>query len=269
MSRSRAAIGQPPTLCEVRTTPRKNAASSSVVKLMPSSTTGPWKCPDSTMSRATVAPWRTPPPLAPVFFSEFSARRDRAGMDTSVVTGAPAMPGSVVATKRTPESTGSAITRLNERAALAPPGRSRTDRCASAGPAIKSSQASLMATSPSAALRPSTLGREDPTWKVGVLRKSSRTAHVSESVDRIAAYLLAHGHQVCVTRLRHWACLEQSSPGRGRLLSAALSRYNAKIGRRPTRWRAARSPGLDSLLHGRIASGDAVQPPASARRLWV
>ena len=59
-------------------------------------------------------------------------------MDTSSDTGAPAIPGSVVATKRTPESPGSAITRLNERAALAPPGRSRTDRSASGGPAVKS-----------------------------------------------------------------------------------------------------------------------------------
>ena len=57
------------------------------------------------------------------------------------------MPGSVVATKRTPDSAGSAITRSNERAALAPPGRSRTDRSASGGPAINSSQGSLMAAS--------------------------------------------------------------------------------------------------------------------------
>ena len=171
MSRSRAAIGQLPTFCDARTTPRKNAASSSVVKLMPSSTTGPWKCPDSTMSRATVAPWENPTTTShPCSLASSPARRDRAGMDTSSDTGAPAMPGSVVATKRTPESTGSAITRLNERAALAPPGRSRTDRSASGGPAVSSSQASLMATSPSAAPTPSTLGRNDPAWKVGVLK---------------------------------------------------------------------------------------------------
>ena len=60
ISRSRAAIGHLPTFCDARTTARKNNASSAVVKLMPRSTTGPRKCPDSTMSRATVAPWEKP-----------------------------------------------------------------------------------------------------------------------------------------------------------------------------------------------------------------
>ena len=63
----------------------------------------------------------------------------------SPVSGAPAMPGRVVATRRTPDSAGSAITRSKERAALAPPGRRRTDRSASFGPEINNSQASLMA----------------------------------------------------------------------------------------------------------------------------
>ena len=57
------------------------------------------------------------------------------------------MPGSVVATMRTPDSAGSAITRSNDRAAFAPPGKSRTDRSASDGPTINRSQASLMDTS--------------------------------------------------------------------------------------------------------------------------
>ena len=35
------------------------------------------------------------------------------------------MPGKVVATKRTPDNAGSAITRSNDRAALAPPGNAR------------------------------------------------------------------------------------------------------------------------------------------------
>jgi hypothetical protein len=57
------------------------------------------------------------------------------------------MPGRVVATKRRAETVGSAITRLNDRAAMAPPGTSRTDRAASGGPAVRISQDSLTATS--------------------------------------------------------------------------------------------------------------------------
>src|SRR3954452_20600345 len=83
-------------------------------------------------------------------------------MDTSSDSGAPAMPGSVVATKRTPDSAGSAITRLNERAALAPPGRSRTDRSAASGPKVTSSQASLMATSAVDSYHPDTTARRSP-----------------------------------------------------------------------------------------------------------
>ena len=43
ISRSRMAIGQLPIFWDARITARKNPASSSVVKLMPRSTTGPWK----------------------------------------------------------------------------------------------------------------------------------------------------------------------------------------------------------------------------------
>ena len=68
-------------------------------------------------------------------------------MDTSPDSGAPAIPGRVVATNRREETAGSAITRLNDRAAIAPPGNSRTDRAASGGPAVRISQDSLMATS--------------------------------------------------------------------------------------------------------------------------
>jgi hypothetical protein len=67
------------------------------------------------------------------------------------------MPGSVVATRRTPDSAGSAITRSNDRAALAPPGNNRTDRSASSGPTINRSQASLIATPPALRTVPSVL----------------------------------------------------------------------------------------------------------------
>ena len=43
MSRIRMAIGQLPSFCDARTAARKNPGSTSVVRLMPSSTTGPWK----------------------------------------------------------------------------------------------------------------------------------------------------------------------------------------------------------------------------------
>jgi hypothetical protein len=46
-----------------------------------------------------------------------------------------------MATRRAPASAGSAMTRLYERAAIAPPGRSNTPCTASAGPAVRISQA--------------------------------------------------------------------------------------------------------------------------------
>ena len=109
--------------------------------------------------------------LAPVLVASSPARRDKARMDTSSDTGAPAMPGSVVATKRTPESPGSAITRLNERAALAPPGRSRTDRSASGGPAVRSSHDPLMDTSQPAVSAHRRYGAALPAGKVGSPRR--------------------------------------------------------------------------------------------------
>jgi hypothetical protein len=128
ISRMSMAAGHRPTFCDARITPRKNLASSGVVGLIPSNTTGPWNCPDSTISRATVAPSEKPTTTSQsCSLASSPARRASAGTDTSPDAGAPALPGSVVATKRTPESAGSGITRLNDRAALAPPGSSRTD----------------------------------------------------------------------------------------------------------------------------------------------
>jgi hypothetical protein len=56
MSRNSMAIGHTPTFSDARTALRKSPDSSGVVRLIPRSTTGPWKCPDSTISRVTVAP---------------------------------------------------------------------------------------------------------------------------------------------------------------------------------------------------------------------
>ena len=115
---------------------------------MPRSTTGPLNVPDSTISSATVAPCEKPTTTSHAWsFARSAATRARAGTDTSGVSGAPAMPGSVVANRRTPDRAGSAATSSKDRAAIAPPGSSSTDRAASAGPKARISQDSLMDTS--------------------------------------------------------------------------------------------------------------------------
>src|SRR4051794_26627667 len=137
--------GQRPTFCDNLTVWTKNPASSSVVRLRPNSTTGPWNFPDSSISTATLAPWENPTTTSQrCAVANSPATRASPGTDTSSVKGAPAIPGNVVATRRTPDNAGSAITRSKERAALAPPGSRRTDRSASSGPAINNSQASRM-----------------------------------------------------------------------------------------------------------------------------
>ena len=67
-------------------------------------------------------------------------------MDTSSESGAPAMPSRLVATKRRGETAGSAITRLNDRAAMAPPGESRHGSpVASLGRTLRAWKAQILA----------------------------------------------------------------------------------------------------------------------------
>ena len=111
-SPSATPIGQAPTFWESLTMPWKSLGSTSADRLMPSSTTGPWNSPDRSISSATVEPWEKPTTTSALCsLANWPALLARPGMVTSSVSGAPAMPGKVAATQRTPASASSAITR--------------------------------------------------------------------------------------------------------------------------------------------------------------
>src|SRR6516225_4072140 len=163
---------------------RKNADSSLEDRLMPSNTTGPVKVPETTISYATDAPLLYPTTTSALTrFASSDVTRAQFSMLASSRGGAPALPGRVAATNRTPSRTASPMTSAYEPALHMPPGSSRTVHSASRGPVSRSSQS----TSPMDAYCPlgelvgerrsAILARASTvTVTLGHLRQNQRTA---------------------------------------------------------------------------------------------
>ena len=180
------------------------------------------------------------------------AARASPGTDTSSVRGAPAIPGRVVATRRTPDNAGSAITRSKERAALAPPGRRRTDRSDILQvPAINNSQASRMDLP---ALRRTLDARLPIGFEVHVVRRR-RTRRSSDSRDSNGE---TAGDATCRalagSTVRSSATRPSGSSGQTAeigLIEVAPARPGHRVRRWWRRWSARPAPSAR-----RYASGD-------------